>query len=160
MSIINNITTSNRRRDKLSNSRNGFTSGANVIVLTLALVLFSVMDDPIVEFRVMVFIAMSIGTCTSLFYVCIIREVPLTKDCEKYDKLYKEVLYKGKQPVKIESDKKEEGEKEEDHSRSPLDWLKEMTFYIHGLIYMLVRIAVNVTMTAQPFYLQLVLGYG
>jgi Na+/melibiose symporter-like transporter len=30
--------------------------------------------------------------------------------------------------------------------------LKEGTFYIHGLVYMMVRIAVNVTMTVQPFY--------
>ena len=148
MSIVNNMTTSNRRRDKLSNSRNGFTSGANVIVLTLALILFSTMDDPIVEFRIMVFIAMSIGTCTSLFYVCIIREVPLTSDCEKYDKLYKEVLYKGKQPIKQESDKDGEGEEKEKEGKSPLDWMKETIFYINGSIYMLVRIAVNVTMTA------------
>ena len=32
-------------------------------------------------------------------------------------------------------------------------WLKEGTFYVHGMVYMLVRIAVNVTMTMQPFYL-------
>ena len=29
----------------------------------------------------------------------------------------------------------------------------EGNFYVHGLVYMLVRIAVNVTMTVQPFYL-------
>lgn len=29
-------------------------------------------------------------------------------------------------------------------------------FYINGLVYMLVRVAVNVTMTIQPFYLELV----
>jgi hypothetical protein len=26
-------------------------------------------------------------------------------------------------------------------------WLKEGNFYIHGMVYMLVRVAVNVTMT-------------
>jgi hypothetical protein len=35
-----------------------------------------------------------------------------------------------------------------------MDWLKEGTFYIHGFVYMVVRIAVNVTMTVMPFYLQ------
>ena len=39
-------------------------------------------------------------------------------------------------------------------------WLKEPTFYIHGFVYMLVRISVNVTMTVQPFYLQCVTGFG
>jgi len=38
-------------------------------------------------------------------------------------------------------------------------WLKEGTFYIHGFVYMLVRIAVNVTMTVQPFYLNSVTGF-
>jgi len=28
------------------------------------------------------------------------------------------------------------------------------TFYVHGMVYMLVRVAVNVTMTMQPFYLE------
>jgi Na+/melibiose symporter-like transporter len=36
------------------------------------------------------------------------------------------------------------------------DWLKEPTFYIHGCVYMLVRVAVNVTMTMQPFFLTIV----
>ena len=47
MSIVNNLTSETRRRDRLSNSRNAFTAGANMIVLTTALVLFSLMDDPI-----------------------------------------------------------------------------------------------------------------
>ena len=37
--------------------------------------------------------------------------------------------------------------------RTWVDWLKAETFYVHGMVYMLVRIAVNVTMTIQPFYL-------
>ena len=34
------------------------------------------------------------------------------------------------------------------------DWLGEGTFYVHGMVYMLVRVSVNVTMTMQPFYLK------
>ena len=32
-------------------------------------------------------------------------------------------------------------------------WLQDGSFYIHGLVYMLVRIAINVNATIQPFYL-------
>ena len=35
-------------------------------------------------------------------------------------------------------------------------WLKEGTFYVHGVVYMLVRISINVTMTMQPFFLEYV----
>ena len=96
MAIVNNITASNRRRDRLSNSRNGFTAGANVIVLTIALILFATMTDAIVEYRVLCAVALGIGACASAFYMFTIREVPLTEDCDKYDKLYKGALYKGR----------------------------------------------------------------
>lgn len=32
-------------------------------------------------------------------------------------------------------------------------WFKEGQFYVYGFVYMLVRIAVNVIMTVQSFYL-------
>jgi Na+/melibiose symporter-like transporter len=38
-------------------------------------------------------------------------------------------------------------------------WLGEGQFYIYGMAYMLVRVAVNVTMTVQPFYLLHVTGF-
>lgn len=44
--------------------------------------------------------------------------------------------------------------------KSGFDWLKEGTFYIHGLVYMFVRVLVNVNMTLRPFYLSYVTGYG
>lgn len=40
------------------------------------------------------------------------------------------------------------------------DWLTEGSFYVHAIVYMLVRIAVNVTMSVQPFYLILVTGFA
>lgn len=43
--------------------------------------------------------------------------------------------------------------------RTSMDWLKEGTFYVHGMVYMLVRVSVNVTMTMQPFYLKEVAGF-
>lgn len=53
-------------------------------------------------------------------------------------------------PVASAAGKKEE----KSASRDWKGWLAEGTFYVHGMVYMLVRIAVNVTMTVQPFYLQ------
>jgi len=89
MAIVNNITESNRRRDRLSNSRNAFTAGANVIVLAVALILFATMDNAVDEYRLLCIIALSIGACASMFYMFHIREVPLTEASAKYDKAYK-----------------------------------------------------------------------
>jgi len=32
-------------------------------------------------------------------------------------------------------------------------WLKEGTFYIHGFVYVVARVAICVSMSLQPFYL-------
>ena len=38
-------------------------------------------------------------------------------------------------------------------------YAKSGNFYLHGMVYMLARIAVNVTMSIQPFYLKHVTGF-
>jgi hypothetical protein len=46
-----------------------------------------------------------------------------------------------------------EEEEEEEKSKTWKDWLKEPVFYVFGAVYMMSRVAINVTMTMQPFYL-------
>ena len=43
----------------------------------------------------------------------------------------------------------EEAAKAKDNAvgKTPTDWLKDANFYVHGAVYMMTRIAVNVTMT-------------
>jgi Na+/melibiose symporter-like transporter len=45
MSIVNSLTYSTQKRDKLVSSRNTFTFIANISVLLIALVLFQVVKD-------------------------------------------------------------------------------------------------------------------
>jgi Na+/melibiose symporter-like transporter len=67
------------------NNRNALTYGANILTLSIALVLFAVMNDPVWEFRIMAFTGAGVGICTSLFYMCNIREVKLQKMAEEFD---------------------------------------------------------------------------
>ena len=69
MAIVNSLTYSNRRRDYLSNNRNGFTYLANITVLSIALFLFLTMDNAIAQFRVLSIISLILGLLTSLFYI-------------------------------------------------------------------------------------------
>ena len=89
MSIVNQLSRSNRRRDRLSNNRNGFTSAANISVLTFALILFLTVDDKVNQFRYLCWICLACGSCTSMFYMCTIREVPLEKAAIEKDREYK-----------------------------------------------------------------------
>jgi len=153
-------------RDKLSNNRNGFTSTANITVLGLALILFLAVSDRIEQFQILSIICIVLGCCASMFYISVLREVPLAKEADERDAAYK-------RQMKIEygmSDPNNDDVEEDELTGDELkkvkkgkqwnDWLKLETFYIYGMVYMVVRVAINVTMTIQPFYLQGVTGYG
>lgn len=44
-------------------------------------------------------------------------------------------------------------EKKEVKGKLPSDWLKEVQFYLFGLVYMFARMALNCNATMMPFYL-------
>jgi len=158
MSIVNQLSNSNRMRDRLVNNRNGFTYIANITVLSFALLMFLAVDDPIHQFRYLCFMCLGLGFFASSFYMYWIREVPLSESAVKYDKAYKEAVM-GKEALE-QMLKNEEDKSKKTVSKDWKAWLGEGTFYVHGMVYMLVRIAVNVTMTMQPFYLDKVTGFS
>lgn len=146
MAIVNNLSASNQKRDRLVNNRNGFTYAANITILSFALILFNVLDDNILQFRYLCLIALSIGSFSSVFYMLNINEPRLTREAKEYDEIYKrDIIGEVKAPETAGTIKSS--------GKDWKEWLSDTNFYIHGLVYMLVRIAVNVTMTVQPFYL-------
>ena len=86
-----------------------------------------------------------------------INEVKLMEDAKRYDKEYKQ---KTAGLVLKDSKVKEYEEDEDELAKVPKismiterlkdwrGWLSEGQFYIYGMVYMLVRIAVNVTMVS------------
>jgi Na+/melibiose symporter-like transporter len=79
MAVVNSITHSTQRRDRLISLRNGFTYVANFVVLTMALIIFALSTDQVLQFRILAFLIIIIGVLSSLFYIITIREVPLTE---------------------------------------------------------------------------------
>lgn len=92
MSIVNEITRYDQRRDLLINSRNGFTSAANFFVLSGALFMFNYVDNQVDQFRYLCFICLTIGTMASSFYLYNIKEIPLSKSALESEKKYKKFL--------------------------------------------------------------------
>ena len=89
MSIVNSLTHSNRKRDKMVNQRNGFTYMANITVLTAALIVFILIDDAILQFRLLLLLVLSLGFCTSSFFICTIKEPRLAETALKLEREYK-----------------------------------------------------------------------
>ena len=79
MSIVNQLTYSNRRRDLLANNRNAFTYGAFVYTLVMSIIIFSIVKDSVNQFRVLCLAGTVLGTITTFYYVIMIREPSLSE---------------------------------------------------------------------------------
>ena len=89
MSIVNSLTYSTQKRDRLVSSRNTFTFIANISVLSLALIIFQIISDGIWQYRVLAIIVVSVGTLTSLFYISTIKEPYLVSEAKRLQKEFK-----------------------------------------------------------------------
>ncbi|CDW90654.1 UNKNOWN [Stylonychia lemnae] len=166
MSVVNSLSASTQRRDRLISLRNGFSYLANTLVLVSALIVFSTVKDQILQFRILCLMLGGLGFCTSLYYVLAVREPFLTAEAKRLQKQYLQYTKTGEL-----KETRELEEEEEEIDRNPrtssmsqkitvwYQWLSEGQFYIYGMAYMLVRVAVNVTMSVQPFYLINVTGF-
>jgi Na+/melibiose symporter-like transporter len=152
LSIVNQLSYSQRMRDLLVNNRNGFTYVANIFVLGFSLFLFYFIPNPIQQFRILSICCVALGACTTIFYVSVIKENWLKAEALKYEKEYQKVL--GNDDF-LSNSQNGSGKK----GKTPKDWLGETQFYIFGLVYMFVRLALNMTATFTPFYLTTVCGF-
>ena len=133
------------------------------------IILFKTIKDPLEEFQVMVYIVTIVGVCLSVFYLIFVPERKLTKQSAYYDDLYtkKKLQYEqgeDDEPLLNKSDESNETNEEkpligikERSGKTPGEWLQDGSFYLHGAIYMLVRLAMNLTMTVIPFYLNTII---
>lgn len=149
--IVNQLSYSQRRRDEMINGRNIFTYFANILMLSISLVLLIIIpNNGILYFTVLTLICISLGVITTTIYTVQIKENPLSKIALELDHNYK-------QDIRVSyvdtMKKREEG------GKNPGDWLKECQFYLFGLVYTFARIALNVNATMMPFYLVSVLGF-
>ena len=92
-----------------------------------------------------------LGACSTLFYVCIVKEPYLSKIALEREANYKKTL--GQVAVEQKGSAKKGG-------KSAGDWLGEAQFYIFGCVYMFARVSLNTCATILPLYLDIVSGYS
>ena len=93
MSILNNLSYSNFKRDLLVNSKNGFTYAANITVLVVMAILIIIIEDDKWLYRILSFIIIGVGIITSVFYTYNIDELRLTNEALEYDRAYKTSIF-------------------------------------------------------------------
>lgn len=89
MSIVNSLTYSTQKRDTLVASRNTFTFIANISVLLIALCLFRIITDGVLQYRILAIIVCAIGLFTSIFYITTIKEPYLVGEAKRLQKEFK-----------------------------------------------------------------------
>ena len=146
MATVNSITLSTCRRDKLIALRTGFTYVAYISVLSTALIIFAAMSNQEWQFLTLCLVILGLGMCTSIYYIGRINEPKLTREAKSYNDEY---LRKNGQPTPVNL----RASRLTEHIKNWRDWIKEGQFYVYGIVYMLCRIAINTTMSIQPFYL-------
>ena len=136
-------------------SRNTFTYIANITVLVSSLILFAIQGENKVissetVFKILGSIIVAFGIISSLIYITTLKEPYLSKEAKRLQKEFK--------LNQAEDYRREKNEKERIKSMSMqvkawYAWFKESQFYLYGVVYTLVRMAVNVVMTVSSLYL-------
>lgn len=156
MSVVVSLTYSQNRRDRLVSLRNGFTYISNLGALVVAIVFIFIIDGQILLFRLLAYTLTGIGAVTSILFIIGVPEAQLSREAIEYDKAYKKANGKVEEP----QDKERASRATiSENVSSWTQWLTNGAFYIHAVVYMFARMAVNVTMTLTPFYLLYVLDF-
>jgi len=101
MSIVNQLSYSQRRRDRMVNNRNGFTYIANICVLSVSLVLFILITDAATCFSVMCISCLTFGSMTTIFYSVQITETKLTAKANELEDAYRRSLRATITPIDV-----------------------------------------------------------
>lgn len=158
MSVVVSLTYSQTRRDRLVSLRNGFTYISNLFALVAAIIFLVTIKGQILLFRLLAYSLTAIGMVTSFFFIFGVPEAQLTKQALILDKAYRKANGESEED---EKEKKRENTRStvSEEIKSWTQWLTNGAFYVHAMVYMFARMAVNVTMTLTPFYLLNVLEF-
>jgi len=89
MAVVNSLTFSMTKRDRMVTNRNALTYAANITVLTLSLILFLVIPNSTTCFTVLCLICLSGGLITTIFYISQINEKFLVREAARLELIYK-----------------------------------------------------------------------
>ena len=110
MAIVNSLTYSMTKRDRMVTNRNALTYAANITVLSLSLVLFLLIPSSTTCFTVLCLICLGGGMITTLFYTSQINEKYLVREASRLEQIYRSENNIGKAAkINLSSDVAEAG---------------------------------------------------
>lgn len=171
MALLPSLSLSKKRQDKLTRLRTGFTFAAQLISLLLSLVFFAAIDDKNLQFSIMTLCCIALGLMCSGFFLISCNEKTLSQNIKLYYETIRtsinkrnELLGNADKTDETEEDELErkEAELNELNREKNIDWKYWMSmgdYYLYMLVYMFIRMAINVSNTMIPFYCKNILDW-
>jgi Na+/melibiose symporter-like transporter len=169
MALLPSISINKKNRDYMVRLRTAFTFSSQMVCLLLSFVIFYYVHDKYLQYSVLSIACVIIGTITSIFFLFNCPEVQLSENISKYYENMKNILLlRSKQSKEnyntIESETADlqmqfEEKNQKLNSYGVMYWLSKASFYKYIVIYMLVRLSINVTSSMLPYYLEYILGF-
>jgi Na+/melibiose symporter-like transporter len=160
MSLLPSISLCKKKQDKMTRLRTGFTFGSQLISLVLSLIFFAVIDDKILQYSLLSISCIALGIASSTIFLINCREVDLSKNIQTYYREIKASINKRMSQYSSEEESNNEEEKIDDSKIDWRFWIKKPDFYYFMAVYMLVRMAINVSSSMIPFYCKNVLKWN
>lgn len=173
MALLPSISLSKKKQDYMTRMRTGFTFGSQLTSLLLSLVIFYLIEDKFTQYSVLTLLCVGLGIIASTIFLIYCREVTLSKNMKVYYSSIKDTLGSIKddsnQSLKLNSESfnsEQLGFQAADNQLTQLSeevniryWLRKPEFYLYMLVYMFVRLAINVSSSMIPFYCKNILGW-
>lgn len=168
MALLPSLSLSKKKQDKLTRLRTGFTFAAQLISLLLSLVFFAAIDDKNLQFSILTLCCIALGLICSGFFLISCNEKTLSQNIRLYYENIRLSINKrnellGNADISEETEEEELEKKEvEINKEKNIDWKYWMSmgdYYLYMLVYMFIRMAINVSNTMIPFYCKNILDW-
>lgn len=176
MALLPSLTLSKQKQEKMTRLRTGFTFASQLLALALSLLIFYLFPQKLLQYRILAFSCAALGLVCSVLFLIFVKEVELTKNIKTYYKAIKRIIrIEDGAPIDgyVSSDMsdsealsaiiaREKEDKDDDEEEEIINWkywMSRVDFYIYMLVYMFVRLAINISSSFISFYCQNVLGW-
>jgi Na+/melibiose symporter-like transporter len=160
MALLPQISLNKKNKDMMNRIRTGFTFMAQTLAILISFIVFSLVKDKIYQYETLAICCIAIGSGTSLLFLFLCREITLAKNIPVYLETMRNSLLDQDKSQSIEKIIQSETTKTTDTEKITWTyWLKKPDFYVYMLVYMFVRLSINVTQSVIPFYMEYMLKY-
>ena len=170
MALLPSISINKKNRDYMVRLRTALTFTSQMVCLLLSFIIFYFISDKFVQYSVLSLLCVLLGTVTSIYFLFFCKEITLNRNIDKYyEEVKKAVNYDSKNKTILKSGRYKDYDtietnmltdsylKKNNCEYGVKYWLSKPLFYKYIVVYMLVRLSINITCSMLPYYLERIL---